>query len=783
MTRFLISILAIFLILPLAARAQTVEVRSGEHADFTRLVFNLPERLNVELMYQAQGVMLSFERDGLTFDTNTVFERVPTTRLTAIGAAASTITLTLACKCDVNTFWASDRAFVIDIGDETAISAALFPSTAEEQQLSPETNEPIAETVETAMENPQSDSPAQDAISLTKGPTRPGKAGVGSVAFLIADAQDRLDQMSLASSVSVPTYALRLRRSQDAIVKQLGRAATQGLLSPREDLMPSVPQTVTDAAPMDPPPTETVRSVSLDDPGLGQNITLNAQTSVDQALSRRINLGLDRTQSDGCLDRARVDVQTWAREGNFVDQIGSLRSKIIGEFDEPSYADILTLVRFYIHFGFGAEAHQVANMLPGKRPIAPELRAMIRILDQGHDDPNSIFAGQMDCPPIVAVWSLLSYETVPGNQPIDPDAIVRGILGLPTHLRAYLGPMVGKKLQRAGYVRAADHVARALIRNADTKTAAARYLHAESGSRSSDADLGGVVADNAEPAPSALLTLIEKRLETGQSISKEMAILAGAYAMEKRHTPIGLDLSRAYLLSLASSGNYSDSFTEFNRLKEAGPAPTSNTLSEMFALLTKRAPNPAFLAQALVADPATRFSLDDEVGNGVAKRLITLGFPKVADRFVASMAKGDAERARKLLRAEIALQENLPRKAELELIGEEGKNVMQLLARARGMAGEHGSSQQIYAEIDEDGAALRQAWLDGDWQVLQGHSDPAIAAVANRQVAPVAASEADATQVLARNNEILKDSQSMRAEIEALLSGITVPAPLDDRVQ
>ena len=778
MTRFWPYMFGLLLAWPFAAVAQTVEVRSGEHETFTRLVFNLPERLDVALQYQSDGVMLSFGRDGLVFDTDTVFDRVPTTRLTAMNADDSTMILALACKCEVNTFWAGERSYVVDIADETAISAALFPTLGEDTSPDIPESQPVPETDQTVM--PQRQSGIE---SFVLGSRDAGSLSVGSIAFLIADAQDRLDQMRKESSDDMSSYVNTVRQSQDEIVEQIGRAATQGLLSPREDLMPYLPATEVESVDVAPSSTSMADIATGEDFGLGQNVTLNAQTSVDQALSNRINLAFARAQGTGCIARARIDVASWAGGERFVDQIGTLRSKILGEFDQPSNSDILKLVRFYIHFGFGVEARQVANMLPSNTSLAPELDAMIRILDRGHDEPNSVFEGQMDCDPLAAVWSLLSYDTVPGNQPIDPDGIVRGVLELPTHLRAYLGPIVGQKLQRGGYVRAADHVARTLVRNKDTETASAQYLFASSGDAAQETYLGAVVANNAEPAPEALLELVERRLQAGQPTSGDLAILAGAYAMEYRNAPIGPDLTRAYLLSLASAGNFSESFAEFSRLTQAGPAPTASTMSEMMALLAREAPNPTFLTQSISADQATRFALDDEVGNAVANRLIKLGFPQAAERFVAPMAIGEAERARKLLRAEVALQQSLPRKAELELVGEEGEDVTQLLARARSMAGEHGSAQQMYVGIDEQDEALRQAWLDSDWQILKAHSDPAIAAIATRQAAPDTDGETDVSQVLARNNAMLEDSRSMRADIQALLSGITIPEALSDEAQ
>ena len=71
--------------------------------------------------------------------------------------------------------------------------------------------------------------------------------------------------------------------------------------------------------------------------------------------------------------------------------------------------------------------------------------------------------------------------------------------------------------------------------------------------------------------------------------------------------------------------------------------------------------------------------------------------------------------------------------------------------------------------------AMRQAWLNGDWSTLQSHDDPAIAAIAARQIDPADELRAETAPVLARNSAMIEDSQSVRSEIEALLSEITVP--------
>ncbi|MEM7596264.1 MAG: hypothetical protein AAF382_01125 [Pseudomonadota bacterium] len=795
MIRSTLAAAIVFATLFSAAWAQTVTVRSGEHDDFTRLVFNMPGRLDVALRYQSDGVALTFEREALTFNTDTVFDMVPTTRLSALSTDGGEVQLTLQCLCDIETFWASDRAFVVDISDETEVSAALFPAPPPDQTAPPtelgsrasDAPRPVSDDL--PVTEPAPPAPNTTALDLLSGAETPN---VGSVAFLIADALDRQPELASPPGSDLTDYANRVRESQAAIVQQIGRAATQGLLSPRDDLVPQSPDPVPDTAP-DPAPLLTAPREQPDDTqtttaqtpdttpmDASDNVMISAQTSVDQALSNRINLALGGEDSSGCMSKARVDAASWAQEGAFIDQIGPLRSKILGEFDEPSEDAIMALARFYIHFGFGAEARQVMGMLPVGTPPDPVLQAMINILEFGDDGSASMLAGHMDCDPVVAVWSLLSYDEVPGNQPIDPDGIVRGTQKLPLHLRAFLGPLVGDKLRRAGYPRAADHVARALLRNDDTTSTAAGFLNAQNkaigpDAGNSEAALEEVIADNAAPSAEALLQLIEGRLAQDEPLSEDMALLAGAYAMEYRDVPMGGDLARAYILSLASTGAFGDAFAELDRLTGAAPAPRPGTMTDLMEVLTRASNDPTFLTYTIGADPSLRFELDDEVGNAVATRLISLGFFEAAGSFVAPLAMGGAERARKLLRAEIALQAGRPRQAELELIGEGGEDVTALIARARGMAGEHGAAQDMYSRLDDEEAALRQALLDGDWETLQTHSDPAIAAVAARQATPIGDADPSVAQVLARNTAMIEDSQSMRSEIEALLGGITVP--------
>lgn len=106
-----------------------------------------------------------------------------------------------------------------------------------------------------------------------------------------------------------------------------------------------------------------------------------------------------------------------------------------------------------------------------------------------------------------------------------------------------------------------------------------------------------------------------------------------------------------------------------------------------------------------------------------------------------------------MLSAEISLAQGLPRKAEVDLLGLDGRDVNVLRARARSLAGEHGQAYELYqsAGLLED--AEREAWLS----IVPGSSI-------------AAADSENANQILARNRDLLDASSFARSELEILLS-------------
>src|SRR6056297_4239885 len=102
---------------PLGLLAQEVGIRSGEHGDFTRLVFDLPVRAEWTLSDSSNSKVLAFDRP-FQFQTEAVFDRIPRDRLTEVRQSEpGSLRLDLACDCDVDAFWHTATMLVVDIAE------------------------------------------------------------------------------------------------------------------------------------------------------------------------------------------------------------------------------------------------------------------------------------------------------------------------------------------------------------------------------------------------------------------------------------------------------------------------------------------------------------------------------------------------------------------------------------------------------------------------------------------------------------------------------------------
>lgn len=120
-------ILLLFLTNP--ADAETARVLSGEHADFTRLVVQLPAQAGWRVGRTPLGYAFATEsREQPDYDLARVWDRIPRTRLQALRTDPETgiLEMTLACQCHLFPFEYQPGVIVLDIRSGPPPEGSVF---------------------------------------------------------------------------------------------------------------------------------------------------------------------------------------------------------------------------------------------------------------------------------------------------------------------------------------------------------------------------------------------------------------------------------------------------------------------------------------------------------------------------------------------------------------------------------------------------------------------------------------------------------------------------------
>lgn len=707
------------------ASAQTLTMRSGEHASFTRLTLPLPPGQSWQLGRTEDGYGLRLPGSTATLATGGVFARIPRSRLSALRPAAGGIDLLLACDCHAIAFEEGDL-LVIDLRDGPPPAGARFESR-------------LAGPVRPAS------MPRRPAFDWTR-------------RFVAAERSQAMppsaEPVRDAAGASGTMAALATEAARAALVRQFARAVAQGLIG--ADL-PAPPADEGVAAPHAAARDRMQRSDPADPM---RNLRIEAETAVDRARRGTLRPGLMPDGGD-CLPGSLLALPAWGDGSPAAAQIARRRAALLGEFDAAEAQAVGDLARLYLHLGFGAEARALLAALPVGLPEAPVLSDLARLIDEAVPIPGSQFAGMEGCDGAAALWAVLAAPVLTAGDPIDRAAVLRHFSDLPLWLRRHLGPPLARR-----FLALDDGETARRLRNSISRAAGdhgpgldlmdAGLAMAEGQPEEADATLAPVVAGHSPEAGEALAMLVEARIQSGLPIDAATADSVVVMARERRGTPLGARLARLEALSLAATGRFDAAFAVRDRLARAGEAAAdrdaaqaaSALMADLVALLTEGADDIAFLSRVFVETGWREGSLPAEVRRPLAARLIDTGFPEAALQALPADGAATPEDLALAARSALALADA---RGALRLIaGQTGAEAAGLRAEALVRLGEHRAAALAYLDAGDPASAARAAWLGGDWQRLAALGEGAAARLAAQRAAalfqPGAAADGDATQ-------------------------------------
>ncbi|TMM52498.1 hypothetical protein [Sulfitobacter sabulilitoris] len=744
-------------------------VRTGEHDSFTRVVVNLPDGATWQMSGEGvtRVVTLTGHSDG--FDIGGVFRRIPQTRVSDIRAGRDTITVSLACACGVNSFLI-DRMLILDVTDAPVVAQA---------SLQPEPSAPVPGPRQPVITFHYGDLiwdrrlPPKPSVQFPSQPSgsqaHPEKPGVREATG------DRLNAVPVLTAPDDAGTRL-LRATRDQLIRSVGRATTQGLLSPQ-----------TPDLEMDPLPRN---DVDLPDLPVLQALAVTPETSGNI----RITNSMERTTRTGdgypdqltqlgqtCPPPDSLKVEDWAKSTSFNVEISAARQMLFGEFDRLDQDAAVALARLYLHFGFGAEARQTLGLAPDLALLHPMLMDLAEIFELGHSLRQTGVARFTDCPSEIALWAVLAWQAVPDHQMIDGGAALRALTALPLHLRRELAPELSRRFLASGLT----HEAAAALRNIErlpeplkpNATLAKSELEMQAGSMpKAEALLSDVAGKNALQSPQALIQLVDRRLAAGQAISVETTTLVAAYAQELRDGPIAPALRRALVLALAQSDQFTKAFDALRaHTLQDGDQNHDTLTSEVLSQVTRRADDISFLDHvfAQANDRPERLSPDTLLE--MSARLVSLGFAAQADPLIAAVPAAPLSPERQVIGARIALAMDQPRRALAALAQMDGPEADALRAEALLLAGDTAQAAAVYQAANDPDAARDAAWLSEGWQDLMDADTPVFGAVATLAQEPANPIDV-ADGMLSKSSAALENSVAARAALDNLLTSLQIPA-------
>ncbi|WP_333833205.1 hypothetical protein [Rubrimonas sp.] len=757
----LAALAALALAAPGAQAQQSVRVRAGEHPDYTRLVIDAAPGAPFEWGVAGDALVVLMPQAG-GFDLGVAQRAAGLSRVAGFAGASApagaVLTVRLRCECGARETRMADGRVVLDISANGAKPPAPRIAAAEAEAAEPaptrsaQAAAPAAAPSATARAPRARPAPASPARAAA--PPSPASSVAPATPAPEAQVAPELPPLALAEAVqAAPESALEpaqtaeerpdaplkledvagetaptddaIEQARQALLKQLTRAAEQGLLTLRET-PEAPPETTGESAAEEGDAVSKVPSETA----LAET-QLRARSAIDIAAERgRGSPGAAKPETPAhCLADAAFDVERWASDAAFDLQVGEGRRALIGEFDAPNAGAVLGYAKLLIRYGFGVEARAALTAFSAHVAPPPQLMEMAALIDGDAPPSAGELAQGADCPGLHGLWGA-SARALGGTLDVaalDVVALRAAIAETPPNLRAALALPVAQAALDAGEVDLAEAVVGVVARSepeppeGDAMVAVllARIDFARGDHRRAEAMLLPLIAHNTPAGVEAMIRLAEMRVARGVASPPGLAEDMEAVAFSQRDSLLGRRLLAAAAGARAASEGLAPALGALRRLSDrAGDRARAEIAAR--DMLVDYKPDPTE-AGAYAETALTHW---DMVGDGpegdrarvaVARNLAAMELGNLAEDLLRpALARGDA--AARIAAGAAALAAGAPERA-LEHLGDMAAPEAGRL-RAEAFAAQFLYDEAVAAAAASGDAALeaRYAWLAGNWE-------------------------------------------------------------------
>ncbi len=682
---------AVLLAAPSIGWAEKITLRSGEHGEFTRLVFDVPEntKWSLEQNDNLDKITLIHGASHDGFNLNNAFDKISKNRVHSIIPTKDSkgVEITLSCDCSADSFLLRDRMLVIDIREKT-------PSEISERN-NPDTSQNYAD---------------EGHISTTD----LTRIWLGPIPRIGPPTEDTPRPSYVPTAISnqspsqirspKPNSVNRTSDVRNQIFGDLATAATIGLLDP--------------STPLENPPLMPASEIHTE--SINNNtLEVNRPTALERSKksSERVSIGGQK-----CTPNTHLNIKSWAQKDSpFSLLLATRRGAMFDEFDQVNNIAQTSYVRALIYLGFGAEARSVATL--NGSSIEPIYTTLSYLVD-GDRDPTGFFQAEIECDTYSSMWSSLDGSMLSSSSKLNVDALLQSFELLPMHLRLHLGPILVENFTKVGKLEIAKSVLRRLERANGGETSSILYGSAKidsiEGAKEEASRVFRILSETDGPeTASAIARDIEISTSKGEAVSRRMVTLSAAYSKELRNTEAGSELWEAHLNSLLVNRLFSEAFSVLDDIEGVDTNLVRIAIDRTFEEIVKNSDDAEFLKVFFDKAGVYKEGIRDETMLLASERFLTLGFSTKALETLSEINSLSETRDWKVLKAKALIRQDQPKQAEIALIGLEGRDVTKLRAESRRKMGDHEYSRELFEELGESEEEIDQAWLSSNWERLR----------------------------------------------------------------
>ncbi len=616
--RYLAFILFWLLVTPVAAWADAVRITSGEHATFSRIVIYFQESVTWRFGRSENGYVFEYDGPSIAFQAEEVFRFIPRRRVLdlEVNSAQNRISLIVSCECTADAFELRDGQIVLDFKDGSPNEYSRFEAPVGAPRVS------VQPLVQVTLD--VTDAEIQRAIAR------------------VPVAETRVSDLGAALTIG------QVEILQSALLENLSRAMSQGLVDTQRPNLDEGPierglprSNLVDASLVS---NEATLRQTLEDPMVG----VSFRTQIDLDAARRTEQAQEFAAH--CPSPGLIDVSNWGDPDRMIEGLAQRRHALVSPALLLSQNGPLTLARYYVWLGFGAEARAVLALSGSDEPIMTDAEGAVHILSGIVDELPSLGGGAWsECQGAAQMWAFLADTSVGSPLPSAKRSIIRAFEGLPNHLKHHLGPMLFDRFIAVADKDAAETIRRSMSRSLENRSPQIELLEAKALLDSGDVDtalqlFSGLAKGSDAVAIQALMLLAEASLQNGTELPDWAVEGLRAQASIYKGTPDGVPIRDLLLAHFVAEGRIAEVLSYLEEVPFEATAEDQDRLLALLEASIPRADDTTFAELAVRHRGLIRNTQAAEALRAyTSKRFEALGFHAIAATFEMLIALSDGD--------------------------------------------------------------------------------------------------------------------------------------------